>query len=44
MAIDVVKSANVSGFESAPVSITISQEPNVHKLFVNIRVDRNIQN
>lgn len=44
MAIDVVKSANVSGFESAPVSITISQEPNVHQLFVNIRVDRNIQN
>lgn len=44
MAIDVVKSANVSGFESAPVSITISQEPNVHQLFVNIRVDRNIHN
>lgn len=39
MAIDVVKSTNVSGIESAPVSITISQEPNVHQLFVNIRVD-----
>ena len=44
MAIDVVKSANVSGFESAPVSITISQKPNVHQLFVNICVDRNIYN